>query len=224
MGGWKWWQRGLSHTNRNFRERGNVFLNEGWLQSCSPAPTPHLASVMGDVVKGSEAKCINQGSVLILSPLLVVCIRRLWLCQQHNVRTRLPKFASHSNALLFVTCPVCAYGPLMTMSRGLLRCPAAGAATGAGVGEMPRGGRWVEHHPPCTMFSTPVNWSNAAGNGYCVMRGFFFILFGLTKETPAARAVSLVDALRYQYVFTVLVGQLKQQRVFKHAEVFTSGV
>lgn len=33
--------------------------------------------VTGDVVKGNEADCINQGSVLILSPLLVFHIRRV---------------------------------------------------------------------------------------------------------------------------------------------------
>lgn len=64
-----------------------------------------------------------------------------------TLRTNLPKSASHSNALLFVTCPACAYGQLMTMSRGFLVCPAAGAATGAGMGEMTHGGRWVEHPP-----------------------------------------------------------------------------
>lgn len=56
------------------------------------------------------------------------------------------------------------------------------------------------------------------------MWGFFFTSFGLTKETADARTVSLVGALRYQYVFTVLVGQLKQQRFFNHTEMFVSGV
>lgn len=81
----------FERRSRNFRGRGNLFLNAVWLQSCSPTPAPHLAIVTGNTVKGNEANCINQGSVLILSPLLVFCIRRAWLCQQHNIKDEASK-------------------------------------------------------------------------------------------------------------------------------------
>ena len=90
-GGWKWSQRGLCQTSRNFRGSGNLFLNAVCLRSHSPIPASHLALVTGDTVKGSEANCINQGSVLILSPMLVFCIKRVWLCQQHNVKDKTSK-------------------------------------------------------------------------------------------------------------------------------------
>lgn len=99
MGGWKGSQRGLRHARRNFRGRENVFLNAVWVQSCSTKPAP--AFVAGDTVKGKEAKCINQGSVLILLFLMVSCFRRVWLCHQHNAKDKASKISKSFLCTLF---------------------------------------------------------------------------------------------------------------------------
>lgn len=173
MGGWKQSQRCLSHTIRSFRGRGNLFLNAVWLQNCSPVPAPHLAVVAKDIVKGNEANCISQGSVLILSPLLVFCIRRTWLCQQHSIKDKASKICKSFRYTLLFTCPTCAYGQCITISRGVLRCPAAGSATRVGSAKclVVRDGLNII---PWATFSTPEDCSNTAGNGYCCMWGFFF--------------------------------------------------
>lgn len=214
MGGWKWSQGGLSHTSRNFRGRGNLFLNAVWVQSRSPTPAPHSAVVTGDIAKGYEANCINQGSVLILSPLLVFCIRRVWLCQQHNVKVEASKICKSFRCTLVFHL---SYLRLWAVHYNFQRAP-----------EVQLLGQWPERGSekclvvrnglniiPCATFSTLVDCSNTAGNWNCCMWGFFFIYFCPTEESPAARAAFTGSCLEVPIRF-YCAGQLRQQRVFHH--------
>lgn len=83
---------------QEFLVEGNLFPNEEWFHSSSPVPAPQLAVVSVDIATSSEANCINQGSVLILSLLLIFCIETVWLCQQHNVKDKASKSQNHSMA------------------------------------------------------------------------------------------------------------------------------
>ena len=148
MGGWKWSQRGLSHTSRIFRGRGNLFLNAVCVQSHCPTPSPHSAVVTGDIVKGNEANCFNQGSVLILSPCWSFAFGECDFASSTFLRTKPPKSASHWDAHLFFTCPSCTYGQRITISRGLLRNPAAGSAQSRHQGGASQWDR-VERCPLC---------------------------------------------------------------------------
>lgn len=149
------------------------------------------------------------------SPLLVFCITRVWLCQQHNYKDKTSKICkSFRGTHLFFTCPTCAYGQRITISRGLLRSPAAGSATGAGIGEKPRGERWFEYRPSRHVQHTSKLqqrcWELACGVS-------FSYLFCPTKESPAARAAFTGRCLKVPKRVNC-AGHLQQQRVFNRCK------
>lgn len=187
-----------------------------WVQRCSPEPAP--AFVTADTVKGKETKCINQGSVLILSFLMVFSCSRVWLCHQHNFKDKASKTSKSFKCTLVFPLSNMSYGQCITAPE---KCSCWGSDQSR-IREMPgTGAEWS--NVPWATLSTLIDCSSTAGNWYLCMQCFFFTYFCPSKEIPAARTVFTGINLRYQHVIIVLL-RWSIREGLTIAEILASGI